>query len=387
VIIAFVTNKIISIDTILPILYEIHKKNNQKVVVVVSRKSGISIIEKNTVINDTINEIGFKFLLGGRYRVAWDKRVVGSIQLLLLFIAGIFGAKFIHFDTLKSYPIRILSTFFLSRVFYSERDSSNHNFYKQKSQIKNKFRLFYTKGNYPVPLGGNMISYNKERLYYLYGKNIHDKRKVHFIESTRDREQWIKYLFEKSDYYFSKFHEGVNLRNGIIFVVLTFYGIENLNTEDTISQKKLRKNFENTVKILSYIKGNIPVFLKPSHGTDIEYVTSVLSNYSGFYITYLHPTMLLINTKFVICNYYSSIMADASNLGVATIEYTYYPSYIKEELNDRSMGSEYIDWFVYDDKEHFKEVVTNLISEEFSRKNPKIILQDKRDKKLPVELL
>ena len=66
--IVFVTNKIISVDTILPILLEAKQCNNQRIVVVVSRKKGIQAIENNIVINDTINKIGFKFLFGGRDR-------------------------------------------------------------------------------------------------------------------------------------------------------------------------------------------------------------------------------------------------------------------------------------------------------------------------------
>ncbi len=383
--IVFVTNKIITVDTILPILFEIHQYNNQKIILVVSRKSGISVIEKNVIINDTINKIGFKFLLGGKYRIRWYKRIVGSVQFLLLFVAGVFGAKFIHFDTLPIPPIRVLSMFFSSRVFYSERDSVPHSFYSQSHSHKNKFGLFYTQGNYPVPLGGNIISYNRKRLYYFYGQGIHEKRNVYFLGSTRDRYQWRKYLYEKSNYYFNKFHQGIDKSNGIIFVVLTYYGIENFNKEDTFSQKKLRKNFENTVNALSAIKGDIPVFLKPHHGTDLEYVNSVLSGYDGFHVTYLHPLMLIQNARFVVCNYYSSILADAHGLGVPTVEYTYYPSYIKKELGDKSMGSEYVDWFVYDEINSFKKIASNLVSKDFNHKQL-VINSENQDDMLPAEL-
>ena len=368
--IVFVTSKIITIDTILPILFEASQRNNQKIIVVVSRELGMHTIEKNVVINDAVNKIGFKFLFGGRYRVRWYKRIVGSIQLSLLFFAGIFGAKFIHFDTLPVSPIRVLSMFFSSRVFYSERDSIAHSFYLQSSNRKNKFGLFYTQGNYPVPLGGNIISYNKDRLYYYYGHKIHEKRNVYFLGPTRTRNLWRKYLYSKSNYYFNKFHKGVDLSNGLIFVILTYYGVDNFNEEDTVSQKKLRNNFENTVKVLSVIKGDTPVFLKPHHGTDLEYVNSVLSEYDGFHITYFHPSMLLQKARFVICNWYSTILADAYNLGVPTIEYTYYPNsrVIKKDSINQSMGSNYVDWFVYDDVNNFKEVVNNLINKDFNHK-------------------
>jgi hypothetical protein len=395
--IVFATNKIITTDTILPILIEANQRNNQRVIVVVSRKNGLSVIEQNIVINDAINNIGFKFLLGGRYRVKWYKRIVGSVQFSLLFIAGIFGAKFIHFETLPLVTLRILSFFFPSRVFYSERDTIKHDFYKLPHRHINKFNNKYTEGNYPIPLGGNIISYNKDRLYYYYGQGIHNKRHVHFLDPTRSRTSWINYVDDVSDDYFSKFHKNVDISNGIIFIILSFYDLNKeeeerimaLNGRGLFYQKKLRKNFENTVKILSSIKGDIPVFLKAAAYTDIEYVNSVLSGYHGFHITYLHPSILLRNARFVVCNWYSTILGDAHSLNVPTVEYSYYPKMVREDLGNelivsKSIGSDYVDWFVYDDIDKFEKIVSNLIKKDFRCKKP--ITNEQKDDALLTDL-
>jgi hypothetical protein len=377
--IVFVTNKIIAMDTILPILVEANECNNQKVIVVVSRKKGLQAIESNVVLNDVVNKIGFKFLFGGRYRFRLYKRIVGSVQFLLLFIAGISGAKFIHFDTLHHIHLKILSKFFASRIYYSERDSIKHDFFKLPHHFKNKFGNNYKEGNFPVPLGGNVISYNKDRLHYYYGYDILKKRKVYFLGPTRTRHSWLKYIDNKSDYYFNKFHQDVDISNGIIVIVLTNYGLDEPLEEDVFSQKKLRKNFENTVNVLSEIKGDIPVFLKAHSYTDIEYVESVLSKRNGFHITYIHPSMLLLVAKFVICNYYSSILGDAHGLGVPTIEYTYYPSYIRKNTGDGSICSDYVDWFIYDNINEFRKVVVDLISQDYNRKQFVKDIKQQRD--------
>ena len=78
--------------------------------------------------------------------------------------------------------------------------------------------------------------------------------------------------------------------------------------------------------------------------------------------------MLLLVTKFVICNYYSSILGDAHSLGVPTIEYTYYPSYIRKDTGDESVYPDYVDWFVYDNINEFSKVVGDLISKDYKRK-------------------
>ncbi len=363
--IVFVTNKIISIDTILPILVEAKQCNNQTIIIVVSRKKGVKAIEENIVINDMINKIGFKFLFGGRYRNRWYKRTIGSIQFLLLFIAGIFRAKFIHFDVVHTIPLKILSFFFSSRIFYSEKDATkNHN---ATHYNKNKFGKVSSEGDYQLPLGSNIISYYERRLYYYFGHKVHENRNVYHLGLTRARDSWVKYINDSSNYYFNKFHKGVNISNGIIFIVLTFYDLESktFNEEDRFTQRKLRQNFENTVDVLSNIKGDIPVFLKPHSYTDLEYVNSVLSGYSGFHITYLHPSMLIQNARFVICNYFSTILVDAHNLGVTTIEYTYYQNYVRKAIGDGSEEPAYVDWFIYDNKDKFRDVVTMLIDKNF----------------------
>ncbi len=367
-IIVFITNKIITLDTILPILIEAKKCNNQKIVIVVSRKNGLTVIENNVVLNDAIKKIGFKFLFGGNYGVRWYKRIVGSFQLILLFIAGIFGAKFIHFEALPILPIKILSKFFKSKVFYSERDSTKSDVYKLASIQSNKLRnKKYPKGNIPIPLGGNIISYNKDRLDYLYGDDIYNKRNVYFLGAPRRRKSWIDYIDKVSDYYFDKFHPNVDTSKGIVFIILSYYG-DGVHEDELFAQKKLMDNLENTVKVLSSIKGTIPVFMKPHNYTDVNYIKSVLSGHDGFHITYLHPSILLRKSKFVVSNLYSTIFGDAHSMGIPTVEYAYYPDYIKKDVGDVSMCPRYVDWFVYDDIEKFEKICVMLIKEEFKRK-------------------
>jgi hypothetical protein len=372
-IIVFITNKTITLDTILPILIESKKRRNQKIIIVVSRKNGLTVIENNVVLNDLINEIGFKFLLGGRYRAKWYKRSIGSIQFFCLFVAGIFGAKFIHFDTLQLLTIKILSIFFKKKVFYSERDSIETNLHLHPSHHLNKFGAKYTRTNFPVPLGGNYIGYNEGRLIYYYGSEIYNNRKVYLLGPTRQRRAWMEYIYKVTDYYFNKFHKGVDTSEGIIFLVLSYYG-SNVTKEKQYGQKKLRDNFEKTIKILARNKGNIPVFLKPHNFTDVDYVKTIVSKYDGFHITYLHPSVLLQKTKFIVSNLYSTIFGDASSMGIPTLEFAYYPEYIKKDVGDESICPKYVDWFVYDDAEKFEKVSIKLInnkyiSEKFVSKN------------------
>ena len=87
----------------------------------------------------------------------------------------------------------------------------------------------------------------------------------------------------------------------------------------------------------------------------LYYVKTIVSKYDGFHITYLHPSVLLQKTKFIVSNLYSTIFGDASSMGIPTLEYAYYPEYIKKDVGDESICPKYVDWFVYDDAEKFEK--------------------------------
>ena len=118
-------------------------------------------------------------------------------------------------------------------------------------------------------------------------------------------------------------------------------------------------------------------------------MNSVLSGHRGFYITYLHPSILLRNARFVVCNWYSTILGDAHSLNVPTVEYAYYSEHLRQDLGNelivsKSIGSDYVDWFVYDDIDKFEKIVSNLIKKDFRGKKP--ITNEQKDDALLTDL-
>jgi len=92
----------------------------------------------------------------------------------------------------------------------------------------------------------------------------------------------------------------------------------------------------------------------------------------------LHPSILLKKTKFVVSNLYSTIFGDAHSLGIPTVEYAYYPEYIKKDVGNKSIFPEYVDWFIYDDVKKFKIVASNLVKQDFKYDNIKIVNNEKQ---------
>jgi len=128
--------------------------------------------------------------------------------------------------------------------------------------------------------------------------------------------------------------------------------------------------FKNTIDVLSEVKGNIPVLIKPHVFTDLNIVNEQIQNKSNFHLTYLHPSVLASAARVFICNAYSSTMADAKSLGVRTVEYSDYKNSVIEISKGKSMGYEYIDEFINNDSNQFKKIITSIISiESFNDSN------------------
>ncbi|MBT4732102.1 hypothetical protein HOB87_09060, partial [Candidatus Woesearchaeota archaeon] len=65
-IIVFVKNKLISLDTVLPILLEMKVKHNVRSEIIVSDKLANDAIQKNIVLKDVINYVGcMRFITKG----------------------------------------------------------------------------------------------------------------------------------------------------------------------------------------------------------------------------------------------------------------------------------------------------------------------------------
>jgi len=348
-IVVFVKNKLMSIDTVIPILVEIKEKFNISSVIVVFDELAHKGIKENVVINDAINYVGRELYASRGSKNKITRKINIIFSLFILFLKFIQGCKILHFGVLDEKPLKVIGVLFKKNTYLLQSDSFKHTYEKYNNVIglNNK--------KYTIPVGDNMVAFS-DTMPQLKLRGV-DSKKIYHFGPTRTRKAWIDFSQRHSSYYFSEYHHDVDLSNGCIVLILSFFGAgkkEDKGHSVTISL------FYETIDMLSDI--DIPVLLKPHVFTDMEIVRNAVSGKTGFYITYLHPTVLSLKAKAFICNSYSTTMADAHSLGVTTIEYTDYPQNVLLANNHKSFGYQYIDYFINEDNKAFDETIKHILS-------------------------
>ena len=138
---------------------------------------------------------------------------------------------------------------------------------------------------------------------------------------------------------------------GVEQMVTIFYAlgaIEELPYLD-FGGKKIFEVVEETLKlILQSTPKNYIIFLKPHPITNPSILNKILQRLQSnrVKISYLHPGLIGKKSKFAICSYYSTVMADCKNLGTPTIEYTNYANFAREITKNKSLRPEHVTHFI-----------------------------------------
>jgi hypothetical protein len=333
-IIVFVKNKLISLDSIIPILLELKEGSNLSTTFVVFDKLAHDSIKANIVLNDLVNYLGVEIYVNKGIENKIIRKPVILLSLIEVFFKFTLGYKIIHFGALNSSPLKYLFSFKKTNIFLSQQDSFRHTWSKYNHLIGHR-----DNSDSSQIMSKNIIVFND--MMNNLNKYSLDKN-IFFFGETRTRKVWIDYCTKKSNYYFKKYHKDLDFSQGfIVYILTTFEGLDGRYINDKTGISNL---FNETIEILASF--NLPVLLKPHVHTDLAIVNKVINNKKNMHITYIHPTILALESKCFIANLYSTTFADAYSLGVPTIEYTDYPIKILEVFNNKSMGYEYVDYFV-----------------------------------------
>jgi hypothetical protein len=351
--IVFVKNKLVTIDTVLPLLLEMNHEFKVKSKIVVWDDLAHNAIKNNVVIMDLINIVGCELYITKGEKRKWLRRYYIMRSLLYIVAESFFGAKIIHFGHLNAGFLKIVGLICYKNVYYMSSGSYNF-FYKQYSLISKK------KTHNRPPIGKNIISITEDIEKTKFKDYIHNKN-IYIFNEPRKRESWIKYVYSQSDYYFDKYHNSVDTSKGVLIYIL-----------GVIDAEEHSKNlFHSTMDILFKIQHNIPVLLKPHAVTEIDTVINKIAGHDQFHITYLHPSFLATKAKVFLANNFSNTFGDAHTFGVKTIEYTNHSArYSKKDLeyfSGGSVDSEYVDFFIDNDSSKFSTALNSCLLDSIHR--------------------
>ena len=337
-ILVIVKNKLMSTDTVLPILIELKERYGVSSTVIVNDGLAHKGINENVVIRDAINYVGREVYTGTKYSSKFIRKIVKLKYLFFLFFKLLKGVRVLHFGIFNVFPFSVLGRVFENNLYLIQNSSFKHSYGKFDSALGQNPTIF-------TPISKNIVAFNDEMKYL----NVLNKgQNVFMFGSTRTRRSWVDYIDKRAD-----------LSNGCIVLVLAFFGKSN---QMRLPYDSLRNLLNNTVNVLDDIKGDLPVLIKPHVFTDLDVVNNAIKDLDGFYLTYLHPSVLSSKARVFVCNTYSTTMSDAKSLGVTTVEYSDYSQDILDLSKGNSIGYEYIDKFINNDKCEFKKSIEIILS-------------------------
>ena len=375
-------NKLGSCDTVVPFILSLKNMNkNLNVTYSIFDKKSFNDIKKNEFLYRALYDSGKLYCRGStgsdNYFIKFILKIKTFLFLISIFFKLVTGnTKIIHFGIFSYYQFRFLGRIFPKKIFFMEHlcwyqhenvEILNNILFKRSTRKKDE--LF--------KISKNIIYFNKS---YLFNQNT-DNSNLIFMENPRTYDTWVNYVLKlgvpkaKSDLK----SLGYDYEKGYFLYILGYIGKSNhMQDENT-----LERLIPDTLRLLSENAKDTPILIKPHAITDLDILNKIIKKHgkNNVHITYLHPSVLSINAKLVISNYYSNTQADANFFGATTVEYSHYSEYALKATKGMAESPDYIDYFINNDPKKFKEIILSSVNEKKKNKL-KEVYQDQESSSL-----
>jgi hypothetical protein len=348
--VVFVKNKLVTIDTILPVLIELKDDYNFSSEIIVFDEEAHNAINENIVIKDAIEYVGKEVFITKGIKNKIYRRIYLIKGLSLIIIKAIFGANLFHFGALDQYPLKILGIFFRKNVYVFSVSAYN---FKQSKYLK-IYRDNNYNSRYFSKVGDNCVSFGGR---YDFCNGVKFKFD---LTSSRTRKTWIDYIKERSSSYLKESHTNIKLENGCFTIMMS--SLDGFSPRFKDPNNDQLRLFIETINVLVMYSDAIPILIKPHSYTNVNLLKKLIHNKNNVYITYLHPTLLAMHSRAFIVSSFSNTLADAHAFGIDTIEYTNYSDDLLSATCGESVDQQFVTYFINNDYDKFKEVISGIAS-------------------------
>lgn len=384
-IIVFLKHKLLTCDTIVPLLQEIQQIRKHRVYFIVPRVQSENYIKKNIVLYDLMKSMGSISAISSitRPRESRSAPNGGSKVHIVLFLTKLillslfcFLSKghVIHFGNIGKHLSKIMRIN-ERRMFFAESDNFGFTDLSRRAENAGGFTYHNFSEQKTDFDGKNLLIFSEH--FKINDYNIKNKD-VFYFGNTRNRESWINYIEKESYKYLNSFFAQENLTptSSIVYIMSYLGDLPCIETKDTMQHL-----FKNTLKILVQEANGVPILIKPHIVTDLEIVKKEILKYpeAKIILTDLHPALLSVTAMFFISNYYSTVLGDATTWNVPTIEFSSYKSAVLKETNQGSMRPEFVSHFINNNPTMLKETISSLVSSSKAKKNDIKIVNEKKN--------
>ena len=115
--VVFVKNKLITLDSVIPILVEMKQKFHVSSLIVVFDSLTHDQIQKNVVLKDAIDFVGGELYVSNGKINPIIRKINITISLIRLLLKFIKGVKILHFGALDVKPLKLFGILFKKNVY------------------------------------------------------------------------------------------------------------------------------------------------------------------------------------------------------------------------------------------------------------------------------
>lgn len=348
-------SKIITVDTISPILQVIKSHCNIDSEIYIPDISSYNEIKKNIILNDIIATFGKLKIFGGDYTIFFIRKIIVLLQLIKILLSSIFfNSKVIHFGFFdRKWYLRVVGSLIKNNLIYSL--NTVHNVDYQEIDLILNGHMQQKKIHV---MGNSILTFTDKQVLSL---NLKKNQSVFMVGYLRMTKGWMNQTWDKAYMYIKKLHN-INInKERYCVVILGSYEDGQLYINEP-SYKVTRSLACSMLKVINLVDPGLNILLKPHKFTDMKFINSLVSSYDNCQITYLHPTVLLNRCSFFIANNNTTLFSDAKKYGVPTIEYTDYKDVVLSLTKGRSTGWNDTDYFIQNDPERLEEAIYNILN-------------------------
>ena len=269
-IIVFLKNKLISCDTIVPLLHEIQQRRKHKVYFIVPSVQTEDYIKKNIVLYDLMSSMGpISCISKGNILT----KFIFLIKLIYLSSSCFLKKGHVFYFGKIGGIIGKIMRINERRMFMTESDNFGFSDLTRRAQTAAGMTRHSANDKQKDFDGKNLLMFSEH--FKINDYNIKNKD-VFYFGNTRNRESWTNYIKKESHKYLNSFFSQENLTPTLSIVYLTSYfgEIPCIGTKDTMLTL-----FKDTLKILVQEANGVPILIKPHMNTDLEIVKKEILKY------------------------------------------------------------------------------------------------------------
>lgn len=353
----FLNNKLISCDTITPLLLELSEKHpNARIVLYCFGDRTLGIIRRNVVLWNALQQVGQLRSFAGRSKIKAVRRAVGLLTLALIAVRALLGdVTFIHFKALNWWPLKLLFLVNRKRTFLFQSSSIGVSEAEKRIGQITALRI----PSRVLPAAGTMVGFSETWPAFHDGRTANVPKLV--VTPPFRRPAWRAYLLANADRYLGPL--GLGQRSPFAVFILSSMDRFNL----LVDPDAFPVLFEETLEILAQEAPDLPIIVKPHPATlpnilDLQRKIIERSPKKHVIVADLHPLLLAARARFFIGNTFSSTFASAHLCGVPTIEYTHYSADGLEASGGGSMRADLVTNFINRNPDELRRRIRKVLA-------------------------